>query len=765
MTPVNQEPDMSTITGALDLSAIPDELFDPQLDLRAAVVYDGAVLASSVLTAANRKEPLRFELQFAAPFLDGARRPCPVRLLIGPNLSDVELMSLDTIALELALDQCDAPPAALVTETAANAGREPQGPLDTFKLAVGILKADIELYRGWTVNCRLYTIRGRVVCRHWRLDPASGRFRFCDDPVPGATVEAYDVDRLFIWYRRDLIESAVTDINGNFVIRFRWCCLNWRPWLTTNWALDPELFGRVHELLAGAGLALPPLPPGPDPDPLYLQQIAAEASLAPKARMLAAPGIVNEPLSAEAMLRVLPASAELAALRVWPWWDGNDCAPDVVFRVTQLCDNAVRVIRTENNAQTRWDIPTTLNVTLLANSLACCLPVCRDPECPECLKLTFVGCGTTDQIGVTAGPPDLRGYARTASAEDRPFYGSLQMRGGVGSDVDYFKVQVSRDGGPWSDLPVPAFDGFSRSYWDGSNPVTAPAPAFTPILKSGQTVMITRRHYEQLHPAIPRFGGSVIWYDYDTLFYFNTLANPGLTPDALYQLRFVGYSADSADNLIAGSERLLPTCGAPHTESVFIRIDNQAMIHAPSTPLHPCGPGTVHSCTSEPDCFIRKICVNEGLPGQHCIAACDIVRLAASDTLTIHFSATCPMTSQDGHLGGYSLRAEYGVSLYFDIGTGAHGAFAADPTFEVGPDYLQALGQGAPRPHWYGGDYKVTLNGADFPVCCAYILRLRAWKRTTDGCTDPRWVHHNEFEFAFTVLRQELCPEICPEIG
>ena len=65
------------------------------------------------------------------------------------------------------------------------------------------------------------------------------------------------------------------------------------------------------------------------------------------------------------------------------------------------------------------------------------VPSCRDPECPECLKLTFVGCTTTDQIGSTAGPPDLRGYGRTASAEDRPFYGSLQMRGGVGSDVDY----------------------------------------------------------------------------------------------------------------------------------------------------------------------------------------------------------------------------------------------------------------------------------------------------------------------------------------
>jgi hypothetical protein len=71
--------------------------------------------------------------------------------------------------------------------------------------------------------------------------------------------------------------------------------------------------------------------------------------------------------------------------------------------------------------------------------------------------------------------------------------------------------------------------------------------------------------------------------------------------------------------------------------------------------------------------------------------------------------------------------------------------------------------QGAPRPHWYGGDYRVTLRGSDFPECCAYLLRLRAWKRTTNGCSDPQWVHANEFQIAFTILRPELCPDVCPE--
>jgi hypothetical protein len=136
--------------------------------------------------------------------------------------------------------------------------------------------------------------------------------------------------------------------------------------------------------------------------------------------------------------------------------------------------------------------------------------------------------------------------------------------------------------------------------------------------------------------------------------------------------------------------------------------------------------------------------------------------LSATDTLTIHFTASCPVTAQDGHLGGYWLRAEYGLSQVFYIGTGI-GTFQPDPTFEVGPDYASALLQGAPRPHWYGGDFKVTITGADFPQCCAYLLHLRAWKRTTTGCTDPQWVHANEFELSFTVLRPELCPDVCTD--
>lgn len=71
---------------------------------------------------------------------------------------------------------------------------------------------------------------------------------------------------------------------------------------------------------------------------------------------------------------------------------------------------------------------------------------------------------------------------------------------------------------------------------------------------------------------------------------------------------------------------------------------------------------------------------------------------------------------------------------------------------------LQAGLQASSRPT---RELPLPLTGADFPECCAYLLQLRAWKRTTNGYSNPQWVHANEFELAFTVPRPELCPDIC----
>lgn len=233
----------STITGTIDLRDIPADLFDPTLELRAAVAYGATVLGSVVLKPASTKD-LSFAVPFDPPFLPGARLPCPVRLVIGPNISDLELLSIEAVTVEVDL----APRSRDGTEPKKEKGKEADAAKNEIRVSVGAIRIPIEIYRCWILCCRLYTIRGRVVCRNWQYDPVTRRYHFCDAPVPGATVEAYDVDRWLFWYHRGLIASAVTDIAGNFEIKFRWCCLNWRPWLVKNWAIDPEIFARVKEL-------------------------------------------------------------------------------------------------------------------------------------------------------------------------------------------------------------------------------------------------------------------------------------------------------------------------------------------------------------------------------------------------------------------------------------------------------------------------------------------------------------------------------------
>jgi hypothetical protein len=638
------------------------------------------------------------------------------------------------------------------------------------KFNVGTLAVEPALYLCWIYCCRLYTVRGRIVCRQWAYDPKTQRWSFCDNPVPGATVQIYDVHSFFWWSWRSLIGTATTDINGNFTFDFTWCCFRWWPWLDTNWLLDESLYKRISELLTANRLPVPPVPPGPGPDPSVFRPFIGRAAQLAPARAgrgsRQAPEIAASSLSREALLSVLPASAELEALRVWPWWPWYDCGPNLVFGATQICHDRRETIYSETNAQARWDVGTSTSVTLVANDNACCRPVCHEPPCPNCLAFSWVCDGIpADKISTDAGPPDLRGYADTDTLQDWAFTLDLQIRGDLGAGIDYYKVQYSYNGGGWLDLPTPAFEGFPISYFDPGPAHFVSVPGgLNPALKDGQTVIISRDHYAALN-GTPTIGGQVDWNDFDTLFHFNTLAAG--VGDGLYELRLVGYTADAGDHLT--NERIVPLCGRDTAASMFIKVDNQHSVHPPPTLKHPCGPPSNHLCTLEPDCYFRQICKNEGQPDMECFSACDIIHLKQTDTLTLHFTATCPSNTSDGHLGGYSLEGIYGYSDVLAIGTAAagspcptlltdpRGTFEADPAspaVQVGPTYPLALTQGAPRPQWYGGDYKVTLRGCDFPESCAYDFQLCAWKRTTNGCTFSgcRNLDYNIFDITLTII-------------
>jgi hypothetical protein len=766
---------MIKITGELDFSAISKDDYDPQLGLRVAVVRNGKVLGSNDLKSPGVPgERQAFSVDFEPIYVVGAKIPCPVTVVVGPQVAEREFLTVDTLK-------------QVVKFASRRQGAQASSSSEEV-VSAGTLAVSPAIYLCWIYCCQTYTIRGRLVCREWIYNPTNQKYSFCDNPVPGATVSIYDVHCFFWWCWRELIGTVTTDINGNFTFTFKWCCFRWLPWLNPQWVLDPSLYARISELLMAANLPVPPVPSGPGPDPSVFQQILAQAAAKQRSFSAAGRGATALPsansLSREALLSVLPASPELEALHIWPWWPWDDCGPNIVFEATQICKDRLETIYSETNADARWDIGTNVTVTLVASDQACCRPTCHEPPCPNCLTYNWVCDIPADQISTQAGPPDLRGYANTTSSPpgDVVFTQDLWIRGDLGAGIDYYKVQYSYSGGPWTDLPTPAFQGYPDSYFDPTLLTWVSVPGgFNPIVKSGQAVIISRDHYAALH-GTPTIGGSVDWLYPDTLFYFNTCVP--LIADGLYELRLYGYTADASDNLTDG--RVVNLCGSDSAATLEVFVDNQHSIHPPATPSHPYGPNpnqiacptvpacsspysTNHICTLEPECYFRQICKNEGQPDSVCYSACDTITLKPTDTLTLHFTVTCPSNPNDGHLGGYTLQAYYGFSEVLVIGNAAasapcpslltdpRGTFEADPpspTVQVGPTYGQALTQGAPRPLWYGGDYKVTLRGCDFPESCAYDFQLCAWKRTTDGCTlsGCLTLDYNVFDLTVVIL-------------
>jgi hypothetical protein len=771
---------MAAITGELDLSGISKDDFNKDLGLRVAVVRGGKILGSTDLKPpADTTGRVSFGVEFNPVFNPGQLVPCGVIVVVGPQVSDRELLAVETLKYTVNFSPAAAQKALTAKPSSVSESTQKERAA-VIAVNVGTLVVDPALYLCWIYCCSSYKVRGRLVCRQWSYNPATKQYSFCDNPVPGATVSIYNVYCFFWWCWRSLLGTATTDINGNFTFTFRWCCFRWLPWLDTNWIVDQSLYRRISELLTLARIPVPPLP-GPGPDPAIFQSFLTKAAGSQRSSLRALPGNTSSlaalpsSLSREALLSALPPSAELEALHIWPWWPWADCGPNIIFEATQLCRDRREVVYSETNAQARWEIGTNTNVTLVAGDNACCLPTCHEPPCPDCLAFSWI-CGTpSDQISADAGPPvDLRGYANTASLEDLAFTQDLQIRGDLGAGIDYYKVQYKYNGGSWTDLPVPAFEGFPIGYWGPSSPPFVPVPGgFSPVLKSGQTVLISRDHYAALN-GTPTVAGVVDWTDFDTLFYFNTLA-PGIS-NGLYELQLVGYTADAADNLT--NQRVVPLCGHDVAASMFVRVNNKDTVHPPATPTHPFQSTIIcpsvyssnHICTLQPECFFRQICKNEGKPDMQCFAACDIIHLSrkADDTLTLHFTVSCPpntaINPNDALLGGYSLVGIYGYSDVMTIGTAAStacptsvtdpvGIFEPDPTVQVGPSYVQALAQGATRPFWPGGDYKVTLRACDFPESCAYDFQLCAWIRTTNGCTVSGCLNldYNVFDLAVTI--------------
>ena len=658
--------------------------------------------------------------------------PGTLRILVGPeSASDEELLGMQTLNLDLPARQW----------------------VDRRELRLPPILIPPYYWHWWLRWCRTFTIQGRVLCPD-------------GSPVPGAKVCAYDVDWWWWWISNQQVGCDTTDATGAFEIKFRWCC-GWWPWWWWKyrvWQLEPALAERIIPVLQ-RDPKLPKLPtPNPAPTLAIFEQLLAEDGVLTRPQTATVDPAVLPSLR-DRLLKRLPRVPELEQLRIWPWWPWSpwwDCTPDIIFRVMQDCPQPGTMIVDEGFADVRWDIPTNLTVTLIANERACCIPICRDPkDCPEgnCVVISQACSNQVDNIGGNPGAPATpAGYANpgvAASHGDRPYAGAVPISGLFGdtAGVDYYEFEwAPTAAGPWNPMPPPASGGFARSFWGHqlpAGPVGFHSVPFSFAAISGRNVIQSREYFEANNDP-GSWGLTRFWtYNRDLLMVWLTENN---FADGTYYLRLRGWDL-AAGNLV--NSRILPLCDTEKDNYLVLTIDNRvvgpASGHPPSVPDHPCGSGTVHLCTLEPDTDFTAVKVVDGNGAVTPVGACTNVDVKKGGSLEIDFMAYDP----DGHLAYYTLIATYGENLFVDllaVGTLSVGAVGPAPAaLQKGPTYGAALAQGAAAPTWAGGmlHLSVPVNTA-FPEPCCYQLELRAYKRTIAGC-NYNFSHNNLSEFTFGV--------------
>ncbi len=581
-----------------------------------------------------------------------SEKPKTIRAVIGPESADEdELLGMQTLNVAINTRQL----------------------VEAKELRLPVIIIPPYYWHWWLIWCRTFTIHGRVLCTDGK-------------PVPGAKVCAYDIDAWWWWVSKQNVGCATTDVTGSFEIKFRWCC-GWYPWWWWRhrfWILEPLLVNHIIPELQKIPLPHPIPLPDPVPDisvfkPLLGEDEFANLQITPSIeqtkRLLTskkglsetAGKIPVEPSFLEAvrekLLKIIPAVPALERLRLWPWWPWHpwwDCTPDIIFRVTQDCELPGTVIVEENIGDTRWNIPTTLDVTLVANDKACCLGQGDDPD-GSCVVLTNVCWDSINNIGGNAGAPATpAGYQNpgiVSSYGDRPYGGNVLIQGQVGNDVDYYQFEFSHDNGvTWNDLPASNVGDIPRKYYIPSTTTFVSVPFLTTI--DGKLVFESRQYYEATHNPLA-WNVTQFWMADNYLSLMNWLTeNPFL--NGLYQLRMKGYS------LIGGhlaNPLILPICSTIQQNNLVLQIDNRIVGagsgHPASTPDHPCGGGTVHYCTMEPDTNFISVKIIHADGTESNVNACSTTSIINSDILQIDFFAYDP----EGHLAYFTLDATYDVNL------------------------------------------------------------------------------------------------------
>ncbi len=535
------------------------------------------------------------------------------------------------------------------------------------------------------------------------------------------------------------------------------------------WEIDPDLIARVSATL--------------EQDPrIELGRVSAQPSLSVFSELLGPAASIRGPLAPTdaqrleqlraSLLAKLPSSAELSALRVWPWWPWWpwwDCDVDLIFKVTQDCNEPGTVLLDEGIDQVRVDIAQTTQVTLVANELACCRRSCPSEPCieGECLDVAEVCSEPINDVG--GNPPGtpstpvgylFPGWVAPGAASangDRAFGGTVEIsNANIMSGVDYYEIQYF-NGSEWVDLPPGAAQAFSRSWLQPVPPPTvwpsgaAPFPFGNRVVKgtsSTVNVVESREHYE----ASPGLPGAAFWTSNEFLV---VPIDSSKFADGVYQFRVVGWR-DAGSGEVEGPPvvsgltytalggEVLPVCGDPEQANGWVLAFNNRVEPDPAAIL-PCGAGSTHLCVTEPNTNIISVKV-DGSP----VSVCGTVD-AASGTLEVEFLAQ----DLSGNLGSYSLIAVYGSSLAVDLLAQSTSELTLVSGDVVGPYYGQALAEGATAPVWQGGTIRLTISAAEaFPEPCCYDLELQAWSRTVVDC-DTDFAYWNRSDFTIGV---GVCP-------
>jgi hypothetical protein len=717
------QPDQFTLEVPIDLSQIATDTGTQELRV-VARAQDGSLTSGTVTAEAGDRPSVTLVFPM---------RPGPLQLLVGPaSATDAQLAYLQTISISVPR------------------GKWGEGRVVT----ISPITVAPYYWWWWLEWCRRFVIRGRVIC-------ADG------SPVPGATVCAYDLDWWFWWTSTELLGCATTDINGAFEIDFTWCC-GWWPWWWWNsreWQISQDLVGRVTGVLEqdprvklGRSGMQPNLSPFSTLDPSH----------AVTASRLLGPGDVTaieqlrEPISAK-----LPASAELAALRIWPWWPWRpwwDCNPDVIFKVTQDCDKPGTIILQEGFAQVRQDLQLTTQLILIANDLACCRRECPTDPCVECegIDIADICSAPANEVGGNLGAPTSpAGYLYPGAVApvapgsvsydgdppavlyngDRAFAGVVNVsNSNIVTGVDYYEIQYF-DGSAWSGLPPGAALDFSRGSQSLVTPFipgSVPFPFQNRVVAGSSTsvnVVETREHYE----ATTGFLLHNFWTS--NQFLVVPIESAVNFADGTYQFRVVGWH-DAGGGEVKDPV-VLPVCGSePELDNGWVLTFHNRFDPDPSART-PCGGAVpVHLCVTEPDTAIFSVKLN-GVA----VSDCDTVA-AASGILEIDFLAR----DLSGNLAYFTLDAIDGtVFPSVDLLHAPSSVLTLLSGDFQGPTYGEALGAGATAPVWTGGTMRLTVDAAEaFTGPCCYQIKLTAYSRTVSNC-DGILDYYNYSQFAIGV--------------